>query len=295
MGLEAASFIPELNVTNPVGASDPKSQGDDHLRVIKTAVKGSFPNFVGTVGTPKSVSLTEDQINDASQKSAAETISGAKTFSGLVDHTGRLITDDSTTTRAGFNIPTGVAPTTPVEGDVWKTATDLLAYVNGVAKTLIAGGAAETTIFKFKDDDTDRTNSTLSDDPDLAGITLDADQVYTFEAWLWVDTLSSGVPDFKWDWDLSQTAQRTRMMVDVTSEVGVHNGKAYLGGVPVGPITEQILADDNIAIRYVGHIHTHATLSTTLKLTWAQGTTSGARTRLEKGSWVRVTKLGTGI
>lgn len=75
MGLESASFIAELNATNPIGSSDPKSQGDDHLRLIKTAILGSFPNFVGTAGTPKSITLTEDQLNDAAQKAAAATIS----------------------------------------------------------------------------------------------------------------------------------------------------------------------------------------------------------------------------
>ncbi len=75
MGLEAADFIPELVDTNPLG-NDPKSEGDDHLRLIKTAVQGSFPNFVGTAGVPASVALTEDEINDAALKSAAQVITG---------------------------------------------------------------------------------------------------------------------------------------------------------------------------------------------------------------------------
>ena len=75
MGLETGDFISELNASNPIGASDPKSQGDDHIRLIKKAVLGSFPNFVGTTGTPKSVTLTEDQINAALQATATATIS----------------------------------------------------------------------------------------------------------------------------------------------------------------------------------------------------------------------------
>ena len=80
MPLEAGDFIPELNANNPLGA-DPKSEGDDHLRLVKRCVLGSFPGFVGNAGAPKSVTLTEDQINDAALKSAAQTISGAWTFS----------------------------------------------------------------------------------------------------------------------------------------------------------------------------------------------------------------------
>ncbi len=80
MALETASFIPELIVTNPVGASDPKSAGDDHLRLIKTAILGSFPNFVGTAGVPKSITFTEDQLNDAARKAATATISALWDF-----------------------------------------------------------------------------------------------------------------------------------------------------------------------------------------------------------------------
>lgn len=79
MGLEIANFIPELVPTNPDGA-DNVSAGDDHLRTLKTAILGSFPAFVGDTATPKSVTLTEDEINDAAQKAAAAIISGAWEF-----------------------------------------------------------------------------------------------------------------------------------------------------------------------------------------------------------------------
>lgn len=47
MALEAATYVNDLVTTNPVGASDPKGQGDDHLRLIKTVLKNTFPNAVG--------------------------------------------------------------------------------------------------------------------------------------------------------------------------------------------------------------------------------------------------------
>ena len=58
---------------------------------------------------------------------------------------GRLVTDDSTLTRAGFNIPLGVEPTVPVEGDFWKTATDLFAFVNGGVQSLLGAAQAPST------------------------------------------------------------------------------------------------------------------------------------------------------
>lgn len=48
MALENADFINQLNQDNPDGL-DPKSQGDDHLRVIKKAIKKTFPNITGQV------------------------------------------------------------------------------------------------------------------------------------------------------------------------------------------------------------------------------------------------------
>lgn len=49
MGLESGSFIATLVSTNPVGATDPKSQGDDHIRLIKKALQNSFPRISTTV------------------------------------------------------------------------------------------------------------------------------------------------------------------------------------------------------------------------------------------------------
>ncbi|PSA77237.1 hypothetical protein, partial [Corynebacterium diphtheriae] len=48
MGLETGNYIADLNTANPA-ATDVKSQGDDHLRLIKTALKQSFAGFSGAV------------------------------------------------------------------------------------------------------------------------------------------------------------------------------------------------------------------------------------------------------
>lgn len=48
MGLEVATYINELNVNWPV-PTDKIREGDDHLRVIKTALVNSFPNIGGAV------------------------------------------------------------------------------------------------------------------------------------------------------------------------------------------------------------------------------------------------------
>lgn len=49
MGLEAVTYISDLVITNPVGGSDPKSEGDDHIRNIKIAIKNTLPNVNGAI------------------------------------------------------------------------------------------------------------------------------------------------------------------------------------------------------------------------------------------------------
>lgn len=55
---------------------------------------------------------------------------------------GKLTTFGSSTTRAGFNINPGVAPTTPIDGDMWLTTTGVFAQINGSTVGPIAGGLA---------------------------------------------------------------------------------------------------------------------------------------------------------
>ncbi|MBW7055434.1 hypothetical protein KY389_01830 [Paracoccus bogoriensis] len=44
MALETVTHVSDLVVTNPT-ATDPASQGDDHIRNIKRGIKNSFPNI----------------------------------------------------------------------------------------------------------------------------------------------------------------------------------------------------------------------------------------------------------
>lgn len=55
MALETGTYISDLVATNPV-AGDAKSQGDDHLRLIKSTVKATFPNVSNAV-TPTHTEL----------------------------------------------------------------------------------------------------------------------------------------------------------------------------------------------------------------------------------------------
>jgi hypothetical protein len=48
MALETGTYISDLVVTNPTG-SDPLAFADDHLRLVKSTIKSTFPNIAGAV------------------------------------------------------------------------------------------------------------------------------------------------------------------------------------------------------------------------------------------------------
>ncbi len=45
----SSKFIDDLVATNPVGATDPKSEGDDHIRGLKNVLKNCFAVITGAI------------------------------------------------------------------------------------------------------------------------------------------------------------------------------------------------------------------------------------------------------
>ena len=78
MPLESATYISDLDPTNPVGSSDLVSSLDDHMRLVKATLKNTFPNIDGAV------TATEDELNH---------LDGVTGTTG----TGKLVLDDAPT------------------------------------------------------------------------------------------------------------------------------------------------------------------------------------------------------
>lgn len=72
------------------------------------------------------------------------TVTGATTHNGAVTVNALLTTTASASGGSGFNLPHGVAPTSPVNGDVWTTTTAAFVRINGVTQQLqtTTGGVA---------------------------------------------------------------------------------------------------------------------------------------------------------
>ena len=73
MALETASWITQLVSANPVDG-DPVGEGDDHLRMLKTVLKNSFPSASTTAVIP----------NVSSQSGKYLTTDGTDTSWGVV-------------------------------------------------------------------------------------------------------------------------------------------------------------------------------------------------------------------
>lgn len=77
MSLETGTYISDLNSSNPT-SSDPKSQGDDHIRLLKSTVKATFPNITGAV------SASHTDLNTVTTRAlkSGDTYTGTHDFSG---------------------------------------------------------------------------------------------------------------------------------------------------------------------------------------------------------------------
>ena len=58
MAVESASFISQLSASNPA-AGDNISEGDDHLRLIKTVLQTQFPNLGAVAARPTAAQLNK--------------------------------------------------------------------------------------------------------------------------------------------------------------------------------------------------------------------------------------------
>ena len=67
MALESTTYIDGLVITNPTG-TDPRSQGDDHIRLVKSTLRSTFPNVAGAMTATASQSFSYVDSDGSLQK-----------------------------------------------------------------------------------------------------------------------------------------------------------------------------------------------------------------------------------
>jgi hypothetical protein len=83
VGLETATYISGLVATNPIGASDPKSQGDNHLRLLKSVLQATFPNVDAAITpTPTELNVLAGTIASIKDFLQTDTVANARTDIG---------------------------------------------------------------------------------------------------------------------------------------------------------------------------------------------------------------------
>lgn len=97
MGLETATLIHELDPANPVGASDPKSQGDNHIRLLKSTIQNTFPNVDGVVTSSHTeinkltgLTATTAELNKLAGTAAGLTAAELSVLDGITATTAEL-------------------------------------------------------------------------------------------------------------------------------------------------------------------------------------------------------------
>lgn len=86
MALETGTFISDLVAANPTG-SDALAFADDHLRLIKSTVKATFPNISGAV------TKTHTEINTAVDQAGAALPRAGGTMTGPITLSGNAASD----------------------------------------------------------------------------------------------------------------------------------------------------------------------------------------------------------
>lgn len=166
MPLESASFISQLNTANPT-AADPKSEGDDQIRLVKSVLKAQFPNFTAAAVTPTVAELNHVAGATSPLQTQINTLSGTfATYAPLASPaltgtpTVPTASNGTSTTQAastafvqaaiaGVNAQTGVTLSVDSAVSITATAGQHIVVTNAstVTVTLPASPAAGDTVW----------------------------------------------------------------------------------------------------------------------------------------------------
>lgn len=136
----------------------------------------------------------------------------------------RVVTPASISGRAGLNIPEGTAPSSPNDGDVWVTTTDIVARINGVSESLLGGGADPWTYDTLASDDTNTTTT-----PQVAlSFTPAADTLYMVEWRCMMSTDATNVDSHPgMSWNTGNDTGVGAMFYNVVSTTGLGVATAF--------------------------------------------------------------------
>ena len=123
MGLESVTHLDDLDATNPVG-TDPRSEGDDHIRNVKSALLTDFPGISGIVTSTHSELNYVDVTAGTLTASKAIVVDGSSKIDNLkvdnIDINGNTIS--STDTNGTITITPHGTGDIILDGQKWPQA-----------------------------------------------------------------------------------------------------------------------------------------------------------------------------
>lgn len=153
MGLETGTYIDSLVTTNPV-ATDGLAQADDHLRLIKSTLKSTFPSITGAVSATQAELNVLDGIT--SSTSELNVLDGITATTAELNFTGGVTSNIQTqldlksplanpTFTGTLNAPTANVTTVDL-GDwtITQSGTDLVFSHSGTARFKLSSAGALT-------------------------------------------------------------------------------------------------------------------------------------------------------
>ena len=139
MPVESAAFISELNPSYPTGA-ETKAEGDNHIRMFKAAVQGSFTSLGAAAVTKTAAEL--NSVTDRALR-AGDTYTGTHAFTGATVTVPTVATADNSTNAAstamvqaaiaGVNATSSLAYSTSAATSFAITAGEVIAATSSSA------------------------------------------------------------------------------------------------------------------------------------------------------------------
>ena len=109
MTVESANYISQLSTSNPA-AGDNISEGDDHIRLVKTVLQTQFPNLGTAAVNPTAAQLNKLGFETGTvMMYASNSIPTTQTISGINDF---LLCDGSAFSTSTYSVLFGVIGTT---------------------------------------------------------------------------------------------------------------------------------------------------------------------------------------